>query len=196
MLIFFNLSLENNAQIQALSPADLDDLLSKIAQDDQDAFITFYQATQKTLYAYILSLCGNFADAQDLLHDTYLKIRAGAHLYQSQGKPLAWVFTIAKNLTYMKFRSQSNQPHISWEEQNNFQGPSQLNSIEDTLVLREAMQILSEQERQIVFLHAVSGLKHREIAANLQMPLATVLSKYTRSLGKLRKHLRQQGVTL
>ena len=41
----------------------------------------------------------------------------------------------------------------------------------------------------MVLLHAVSGLKHREIAALLELPLATVLSKYHRALKKLRVQL-------
>jgi RNA polymerase sigma-70 factor (ECF subfamily) len=51
------------------------------------------------------------------------------------------------------------------------------------------MKHLSDQERQIVVLHAVSGLKHREIAAALNLPLPTVLSKYNRALKKLKTHL-------
>ena len=49
---------------------------------------------------------------------------------------------------------------------------------------------LGEEERQIVLLHAVTGLKHREIAALLELPLSTVLSKYHRALKKLREQLK------
>ena len=41
-------------------------------------------------------------------------------------------------------------------------------------------------ERQVVTLHAVTGWKHKEIAALLDLPLSTVLSKYRRALQKLR----------
>ena len=51
------------------------------------------------------------------------------------------------------------------------------------------LQRLEPQERQIVVLHAVAGLKHREVAQLLEMPLSTVLSKYSRSLKKLKKSL-------
>ena len=46
---------------------------------------------------------------------------------------------------------------------------------------------VSDEESQIVMLHAVAGLKHREIADMLDMPLATVLSKYNRALKKMRR---------
>ena len=51
---------------------------------------------------------------------------------------------------------------------------------------QDALAILGDQERKIVMLHAISGLKHREIAELLELPLATVLSKYHRALKKLR----------
>ena len=44
---------------------------------------------------------------------------------------------------------------------------------------------LGAEEGQIVLLHAVTGLKHREIAQLLELPLSTVLSKYHRGLKKL-----------
>lgn len=56
------------------------------------------------------------------------------------------------------------------------------------MLLHSAVAALSEQERQIVLLYAVTGWKHREIAALLQMPLPTVLSKYHRALKKLKTH--------
>ena len=56
-------------------------------------------------------------------------------------------------------------------------------------MLNMAMNELADQERQIVILHAVTGFKHREIAAVLELPLATVLSKYRRALQKLKTKL-------
>ena len=52
---------------------------------------------------------------------------------------------------------------------------------------------LSQEERQIVVLHVVAGLKHREVAALLELPLSTVLNKYNRSLKKLEKLVREQS---
>ena len=45
---------------------------------------------------------------------------------------------------------------------------------------------LEPEERQIILLHAISGLKHREIAQLLERPLSTVLSKYHRGLKKMK----------
>ena len=54
--------------------------------------------------------------------------------------------------------------------------------------------LTEEQARRIVLLHAVTGLKHREIAQLLELPLATVLSKYHRALKKLKAQLEGDDV--
>ena len=61
--------------------------------------------------------------------------------------------------------------------------------MEDRGVLRACLEQLSDQERQIVALHAVAGFKHREIAALLELPLSTVLSKYNRAIKRLKQYL-------
>ena len=66
---------------------------------------------------------------------------------------------------------------------------SEVSETEDRLVLAALMNRLSDREREIVLLHAVSGLKHREIAKVLSLPLSTVLSKYSRAMKKLKTGL-------
>ena len=60
-------------------------------------------------------------------------------------------------------------------------------------VPRFAKAGLPGQERQVVLLHAVSGLKHREIAQDPGLPLSTVLSRYNRALKNLKRHLTEEG---
>ena len=52
--------------------------------------------------------------------------------------------------------------------------------------------ILNDEERQIVMLHTVSGLKNREIAALMEIPLNTVLSKYHRAIKKLKNSMKEE----
>lgn len=66
---------------------------------------------------------------------------------------------------------------------------SQLEQTEERTILLEALDQLNETERQIVLLYAAAGLKHREVAQVLNMPQATELSKYSRSVKKLKKKL-------
>ena len=60
---------------------------------------------------------------------------------------------------------------------------------DERTLLQQALASLADEERRIVLLHAVTGMKHREIAALLELPLPTVLSKYHRALKKMRAYL-------
>ena len=48
-------------------------------------------------------------------------------------------------------------------------------------------QLLSQEDRDLIILHDVGGMKHREIAKLLDMPLGTVTARYNRGIRKLQK---------
>ena len=173
-----------------LEPHDLEELLRQIALGSQQAFEELYRATDSAIYGYALSLMRNHHEAQDIMMDTYLKIRCAAHLYMPMGKPMAWILTITKNIARTKLRSAGRQIPLDDLEETT---PSFDRDSEEAVALEQAMKVLGDQERQILILHAVTGLKHREIAEMLGMPLATVLSKYARSLKKLKKALEEDN---
>lgn len=170
-------------------------LLPKVGQGDMAAFETLYRQTEKAVYALALSILRDPDEAQDVAQEVYLKVRAAAHLYVPQGKPLAWLFTITKNLCRdaRRARARDGQAPEDIENDGRF---SYVSDPTDRLVLEAALKTLGEEERGVVLLHAVSGMKHREIARDLGLPLSTVLSRYSRALKKLRKYLTEEGVRL
>ncbi len=170
-------------------------LLKQVGLGDKEAFHQLYLNTDKTIYSFILSILKNPQDAEEVMQETYLKVWISAASYQSQGKPLAWMFTIARNLCYMKFREQKRMADVGLDDLNGEETGElciPLENMTDAMVLRAALEILKEDERQIVLLHASAGLKHREIAEGLNLPLATVLSKYNRAMKKLKQYLREE----
>ena len=172
----------------------LEKSLKRIAKGETDRIADIYDEVNSSLYGYILSFLKNPTEAEDVLQDTYVKICQSAGMYKAMGKPMAWILTIARNLSLMKIRSRAKFTDIEEYEWDNLsEGDSDFH-VEDREVLTAAMSKLSSEERQIVMLHAVSGMKHREIADMYDMPLATVLSKYNRALKKLKKELTDQGI--
>lgn len=180
------------AEIKSMAagaPELSDELIARTGEGDGEAFRLLYSLTDKAVYGFILSILKNHHDAEDVMQDTYLKIRESAHLYKPMGKPMAWVFIIARNCALMKIRQNKKVVELTPREDVDEKGFDQVSDWEDRLVLEAAFGVLSDTERQIVMLHAVSGIKHREIAEILELPLSTVLSKYARALSKLKKHL-------
>lgn len=170
-------------------------LIEAIGQDSRLAFEKLYHQTERVLYAYVLSIIKNHEDTVDVVHDTYLKVRQSAHLYKPMGKPMAWILRIARNLAYDKLNEMQKRDHYEVDNLENDVSFSYVSNPEDRLILISVLEKLEETEREIILLHAVSGMKHIQIAKNLSMPLSTVLSKYHRGLKKLRKYLVEQGVS-
>ena len=189
------MNLTSVIESKASTDAALDGWLSKIASHDMEALSELYYSTSATVYAFALSILKNTQDAEDVLHDCYVNIFFAASTYRSAGKPLAWIMTITRNLCLQKFRVRQkieNPPPEDWES---YLAAQTNISPEDKLVLEECMNRLSDEERQIVLLHAVNGFKHREIADILSLPLPTVLSKYSRALKKLKQYLKRREIS-
>ena len=168
---------------------ELDDLIYAIGEGSTDALASLYQETSASVYAYALSVLKNSHDAEDVLHDCYLSIWSAASSYRSSGKPMAWILTVAKNLS-LKILRQRNRieslPEEDWKDCLEFATEM---TADDKVVLQQCMRVLSDDERQIVVLHAVSGFKHREIAELMDLALPTVLSKYHRAIKKMKAYL-------
>lgn len=94
-----------------------------------------------------------------------------------------WVFTITKNHALMKLRKEKK--HLKQEINEELLINSSINE-EDKIMLKILMEVLSDEERQIMIMHLVGNLKHKEIAKILDLKLSTTLSKYHRALKKLR----------
>ncbi len=168
----------------------------KLAEGDEAAFEELYNLTKESVYSFALAILKNTYDAEDVMHDCYINVYHGAESYKPNAKPLAWMLTITKNLCFGKLRKSQKREDIPQEDWEKFLEGKDDVSVEDKLVLRACMEILTDEEREIVVLHAVSGFKHREIAYILDMALSTVLSKYNRAVKKLKKQLEKESGTL
>lgn len=163
-----------------------DALLARMAQGDMQALQTLYEQVKTPVYAFALSVLKNAHDAEDVLQDTFVSLYGAAGGYRSNGKPMAWIMTVARNHCLQKLRARKKQADLPEEDWEDLVVTREDMGAEDRLILQQCMRALSDEERQILVLHAVTGFKHREIAEMLEMTLPAVLSKYHRAIKKLR----------
>jgi len=166
----------------------LERLLARVAAGEREALGELYSSARGAVYALALGLLKNVHDAQDVTQDTFVKVWEAAPEYRPQGSPMAWVLTIARNLARGRLRREGRQVELTEGEWEAIPADAPAVSPEDRHLLQTALSALDSRERQVVLLHA-AGLKHRETAALLELPLPTVLSKYRRALRKLRAHM-------
>ena len=191
MILFFSaLAVENEIRSSRKVPHISDELILKIAQGDQDAFHKLYEETSSLVFGYALSILKDKHNAEDVMQDTYIKVYSNAASYTPKEKPMAWILTITRNLSLMKFR-QKQHDNIDDDQYHSVLDMPHIHS-ENKLLVDHLLNKLSEEEREIVMLHAMSELKHREIAHLMSLPLSTVLSKYNRAIAKLREYIKEE----
>lgn len=114
-----------------------------------------------------------------------------AHLPPQRQNALAWILGITKYTALARLR-EGQRAGIPLEDAADKVDPRDaFRDCENRIVTQAILAQLAQDEREIVVLHVVTGLKHREIAELLEMPLPTVLSKYRRSLKKLERLVRE-----
>ena len=174
----------------SLDPEELEGLLAGLAAGNRDSLAALYHRTRAAVYGLALSYLKNGHDAEDVTQDTFVRAWDKADQYRPQGKPLGWLLAIARNLALMKLRDRGKSQDLPEDQWENLAIENPMVTLEDRQLLTAAMAVLTDQERQVVILHAITGLRHKEIAALLEIPLATALSKYHRALKKLKSAMK------
>lgn len=143
--------------------------------------VNFDSSELNHLYRYCLALCGNPDNAYDLLQDAiekYLK-QSGKTLID---EPQGYVKRTARNQFYDQERRKKVVQFDVPEDQSEL--PDLENDLEhmvvDELLLKQIWKTLSPKEREVLFLWAVEGLTMAEIAMQLDVPIATILSRLHR----------------
>jgi RNA polymerase sigma-70 factor, ECF subfamily len=176
---------------------DLVSLVELVATGDQSALATLYDATNRLIYSLILRVLSDVSSAEEVLVDVYTQVwRQAASYDANRGAPLAWMATIARSRAIDRLRS-------GWQDQRRKEpldvlgdAPANAASPEETTAaaerqrfVREALNLLTPEQREVIELAYYSGLSHSEIAEKLKQPLGTVKTRTRLGMMKLREAL-------
>lgn len=179
-------------------------LLGRTGLGDRAAFATLYERTSAHLFAVILRINRDRAQAEDILQEAYVNVWRSAQSFDAaQSQPLTWLTSVARNRAIDSLRRAQSQPQIQAaftsggdeaedvdvydQVADDGAGPLELLSrASDARALSHCMQALSAQQRQSVALAFFDGLSHAEVAEHLREPLGTVKSWVRRALATLK----------
>jgi len=183
---------------------DLSQLLARSGLGDRAAFATLYDKTSSHLFAVVLRINRDRAQAEDILQEVYVNVwRAASGFDAAQAQPLTWLTSIARNRAIDSLRRAQTQPQLQTATANDDEetdvydavadetpGPLELLSrAADARALSQCMQGLTAQQRQSVALAFYDGLSHAEVAEKMRQPLGTVKSWVRRALMSLKSCL-------
>lgn len=168
----------------------LEDYIHEIASGDLGSLEKLYIQTKPVVFGFALSILKNLSDAEDVTQDTYINIHHYASRYKSKNKPLAWILTITKNLAYNKIKVNNHTQELTNEE---LESLISQNGDYNICLIKEMIDSLNDEERKIIVLSIIGGLKFHEIAKLLDLKLSTTLSKYNRAIKKLSSKYKEEN---
>jgi len=140
-------------------------------------------------------LLRNEEDARDVVQEAYLRaFKSFGGFHGSNGR--AWLLTIVRNTSYTLLKKNhavdltttfDEEIHTSGQE--SVSPATLLERSEDADLVREAMDKLPVDFREILVLRHLEGLSYKEIADIAQIPPGTVMSRLARARGKLKECL-------
>jgi RNA polymerase sigma-70 factor (ECF subfamily) len=154
------------------------------------------------LYGYAMVLSRNRAEAEDLVQETCLRALRGLDRLRADGSAKSWLFTILRNIWLNQLRHRHTAPElIEIDAEGN--GASQpVDATQDPHAdyvsqaereqVRAAIQHLPVEFRETIILREYEELSYQEIAALLDCPPGTVMSRLARARSKLRELLSTQ----
>jgi RNA polymerase sigma factor (sigma-70 family) len=173
-------------------------VLKKREEQSKEELLSFEEAMLPHLdAAHNLAkwLLRNEQDAQDVVQEAYLRaFRSFGGFRGTNGR--AWLLTIVRNTSYTLLKkSHSVDLTTTFDETIHATGHDSvspatiLEHSEDTQLIKEAMDELPAEFREILVLRHQEGLSYKEIADIAQIPPGTVMSRLARARANLKEYL-------
>jgi RNA polymerase sigma-70 factor (ECF subfamily) len=179
-------------------------LMLQVRDDVQGAFEALVERYQHRLLGVLAHLVGNKEEAEDLTQEVFLRIYRARKGYRPRARFSTWLFTIANNLALNHLRGKGRNPaSAAGGDGTGSQAmlpadervlaregtPSaQLRQVELSEVVRQALELLGEDQKVAVLLNKFEDMSYAEIAEVMGRSEAAVKSL----LARARNHLREE----
>lgn len=193
--------------IAHLQPDNLSDieLAGRIAARDQDAFAILMRRHNQRLFRTARSILHNDAEAEDAVQEAYLQAYRSISTFRGDAKMSTWLTRIVVNQSLARIRREGRRAQITSlyaGEENNDEvneadmKPSIAESPEGSAMraqaramLESSIDALPEQFRTVFVMRAIEEMSGEEVALCLDIPEATVRSRFFRARSQLRTAL-------
>ncbi|KQV07583.1 ECF RNA polymerase sigma factor SigK [Leifsonia sp. Root112D2] len=173
-----------------------EELLGRVAQGDQAAFGEFYDRLAPRVLGLVRRLLVDHAQAEEVTQEVFLEIwQSAARFEPNKGKASTWTLTMAHRRAIDRIRSAQAGRNRDIKVGIRDLAPEYDQVAEQVEVrveherVEQAMQRLSDVQRQAVSLAYYGGYSHSEIAATLAVPIGTVKTRLRDGMIRLREEL-------
>lgn len=160
---------------------------------DLDALETVYRAYHVAVHGLARRICGNDADAEEVVQDTFLEVCRSIDKYRGDGSLWGWIRQVAVSKALMLLRRERYREARSLNGDGSFGETVTGSTPPEPIVpleLEAALQRLSPVSRAVLWLHDVEGYTHQEIGSMMGKTASFSKSQLSRAHQRLREWLR------
>ena len=158
------------------------ELIRRAKRGDAEAFSQLYAEIYKDLYKFALYVTQHPQDAEDAVSETIISAFENIRSLKKENSFKSWIFTILNHRCKKVIRNSHREFSISDQEETADPEPDYAQQHD----VRSAFNSLDEEERMIVAFSVFGGYQSDEIAEMLDRNAATVRSRKSRALEKMR----------
>lgn len=175
-------------------------LISQCLSGDAEAFESLYNAHAGRVVGYLLRCGFAHPDAQDLTQETFIRVFKSLGTFDSRrGSFSTWLSMIVRNVARRKWSQRKHGDNYDPElAEEMFAGPGNphltAEKREELAAVNRCVSELPDELGKLVEMRYVQGLTTRAIAAQSQLPEATVRMKLDQARGQVARCLRTKGI--
>ena len=184
-------------------PSD-EELISAICQGADWALETLYQRYHRYAYTLAYRILHDSTAAEDIVQEVFLSVWRKAASYQKHhGSVFSWLQAIVHHRAIDRVRSAAHRDHqwtpLQVEGEQDPAGDQcevweQAWHHEQGELIRQVLEQLPSEQRQVIELAYFGGYTHAEIAEKVNIPLGTVKGRMRLGLQKMKHLLREYGL--
>jgi RNA polymerase sigma-70 factor (ECF subfamily) len=171
-------------------------LVQAVAAGDQAALHALYERAYRPVFTLIVRMTANRETAEELTLDVFHDVWRRASGYDPvDGTVLGWIMNQARSRAIDRLRFDQRKKRVDPHARDPLQ-PDEAADSQDLLsfkqqnqVVRDALAVLTPDERQAIEAAFFSELTYAEVAVRLRQPLGTVKTRIRSGLQKLRQAL-------
>ncbi|HYX66348.1 MAG TPA: sigma-70 family RNA polymerase sigma factor [Burkholderiales bacterium] len=175
-------------------------LVRAVAARDQAALQGLYERSHRLVFTLTFRMTHSRETAEELTLDVFHDVwRRAARYDAAQGTVLAWIMNQARSRAIDRLRFESRKKRFQPNGEDvaaEGEAPDSRELVElqqRGLLLREALNALTPEERLAIEAAFFSGLTYAEVAVRLHQPLGTIKTRIRSALQKLRQALAAEG---
>jgi RNA polymerase sigma-70 factor (ECF subfamily) len=156
-------------------------------------FTLIYNKHKKPVYNFILKMIGRRDAAEDILQTVFLKYYENMDKIKNPERAPQWIYTVARNEIYQHMRNKYKAfiSYIESEDENRSEADleSELERKEISQMVKDEIDQLSSEHKEVILLKEMSGLSYKEIAQILNITEDLVKSRLFKARKKLSEKL-------